>query len=405
MVLNSQNKFIRAFYIIVVALLSGHVLQTTNLWGLYLPFAVGALSFLLLLFTTRSLRHTHDTYLLFVICIMIGCTMIVNSFAGFSSYFRIICYVFTAFFVATFFPFRDTINGYRNVITITTVIALICYVLLQTTDVFSALPVVKNGNDIEYRFALIYSFIEIIPERNCGMFWEPGLLATHLTIAMIVELLFVEKTDWKRVILYSVSFFTANSSAGFVLLLLCLFLAIVRRTNGSKADIIKILLSFIALIALIYIVSNFDWILEETTLGENEYFQKLETENIKESSRSLAIPHNLKAFANDPIFGAGFVEVGKQMEHVADTSTSTYMLSVFGVLGISYTIAWIYGILKLRNANLLSKLVLLAIFLIIVNKEPHHIIVFSWCLLFYFVSGKAQQSIGTRTKKEELVLG
>jgi hypothetical protein len=56
------------------------------------------------------------------------------------------------------------------VITVTTVIALICYILLQTTDVLADLPALKNGNDVQYRFALIYNFIEIIPERNCGMF-------------------------------------------------------------------------------------------------------------------------------------------------------------------------------------------------------------------------------------------
>lgn len=401
MVLNSQNRFIKFFYIIAVAVLSGHTLQTVSPWGLYMPFAFGVVSFLLLLFTNKGLKKTGDTYFLIIICTMFLCTIIVNSFAGFSNYFRILCYVFTAFFVATFFPFNDVVMGYRDVITVTTVIALICYVLLQTTDVLANLPAIQNGNDVQYRFALIYNFIEIIPERNCGMFWEPGLLATHLTIAMIVELLFVEKTDWKRMILYSVSFFTANSSAGFVLLLLCLFLAIVRRTNGSKADIIKILLSFIALIALIYIVSNFDLILEETTLGENEYFQKLEAENVKESSRALAIGHNLNIFAQNPLFGAGFIEVAENIEHVADTSTSTYLLSVFGILGVSYTFAWVYGIFKIKNANILTRLVLIAIFLIIVNKEPHHIIVFSWCLLFYFIGGKTEQLLGSKTKKEE----
>ena len=132
---------------------------------------------------------------------------------------------------------------------------------------------------------------------------------------------------------------------------------------------------------------NFEQILLNTGLIENEFLRKLMAENIADSSRIKAIEHNLKSFMSDPIFGVGISNAQRNMRHVADTSTSTYLLSIFGLLGGLYTVCWIYGILKNVKKNLFVKILLLTIALIIVNKEPHHQILSSWCILFYLIKG------------------
>ena len=44
---------------------------------------------------------------------------------------------------------------------------------------------------------VVFNYIKKIPERNCGMFWEPGLFATHLAIATVFELMTKEKAKEK----------------------------------------------------------------------------------------------------------------------------------------------------------------------------------------------------------------
>ena len=70
-----------------------------------------------------------------------------------------------------------------------------------------------------------------------------------------------------------------------------------------------------------------------TPLRNNSYFAKLLSDNVKESTRYLAIWHNLTIFFDHILFGAGVNYVNQNMLYVADTSTVTYMMSVFGLLG------------------------------------------------------------------------
>ena len=111
---------------------------------------------------------------------------------------------------------------------------------------------------------------------------------------------------------------------------------------------------------------------------------------MNDSSRIRALSHNFEVFALDPIFGVGITRANELMVDVADTSTSTYLLSVFGLFGALYTAAWGLGVFFIKRLNGLSKVVLLVIILVILNKEPHHMMMATWIILFYLVSGKAK---------------
>ena len=96
----------------------------------------------------------------------------------------------------------------------------------------------------------------------------------------------------------------------------------------------------------------------------------------------------------------GYVHSMDNIKFVADTSTSTYLLSAFGVLGAFYTIAIIYGILRQKNVGIISKILILIIALLIVNKEPHLQNVFTWILIFYLVGGASQNDLYDKEERK-----
>ena len=334
---------------------------------------------------------------------MVVTTAIVDMGSGINYYIQLITTILAAYCIVCLYPFKKITEYYLKLMTVVSIIALIGYILVNNTSVLEILPKMKNINDVKYGVGIIFNYIVDIPDRNCGMFWEPGLFATHLTCAIVFEMMTKKKASALRLILFSVCIFTANSSAGFVLWFLCMVLFFVRKKNVVLGHL-KTIFSFVLLIAAIGLILNFDTILAKTALGENEYFIKLSSDSISDSSRNNAISHNLKMFMTDPVFGAGYATVMKNIAHVADTSTSTFLMSIFGVLGMSYTVFIVYGVLKIKNANFLSKILLLVIMIVIVNKEPHHQIFFTWILIFYLSKGFDDEKIEIEEKEKFKVI-
>jgi hypothetical protein len=176
------------------------------------------------------------------------------------------------------------------------------------------------------------------------------------------------------------------------------------RKRSEKYEVFKTIFSIFILVSVVVVVLNFDTILSQTQLGQNEYLQKLSSDNISKSSRSEAILHNLDMFSRDPVFGAGYTTVMQNMAHIADTSTSTFLMSIFGVLGVSYTLFIVYGVMKIKSAKLFSKIIIMVMLLIVVNKEPHHMILFTWILMFYFVKG-VEMNNSLDAERKEIVTG
>ena len=134
------------------------------------------------------------------------------------------------------------------------------------------------------------------------------------------------------------------------------------------------------------IVLNLDSIILNTALSNNEYLIKLTSTRLSESSRITAIFHNLSIFRKNPLLGAGIDSVLSQMSSWADISTTTYMLSIFGIMGLFYTIFIVWGIFSQKHINDFVKLLMFFILVLIVNKEPHINILFTWIIILGMAS-------------------
>lgn len=406
MMIISKSKIANMLLLFALVFTSGHAFQTIFEGLSYIPF-LGAVAFIGIGMLKCRRVSVRNIRMLISFVIPPIFTMILDG-SNIYYYLIVVCGIIFAYGVSLTIPFNKIINVYLKLMTFTSIVALIGYSLYNTTDLLGFLPKMQNTNGKEYAIGFIFNVLTRDMDRNCGMFWEPGLFATALTIAMIFEILFKRKKISKfRMILFILCFITANSSAGFILCFLCLSLLFLRNLRLEKSSAVKNIICIVVLICFIAVLLNLDTIIMNSPLRDNQYFVKLTSDNVKASTRYLAIWHNLVIFSKNPVFGAGVSYVNQNMQYVADTSTITHMMSIFGLLGIWYTLSWCVGILKIKNVNFLAKIVLIVITMMILNKEPHLRLIFSWCLLFYlntdrFTNNTESQYTGREMKNEAI---
>ena len=281
---------------------------------------------------------------------------------------------------------KQFIELYEKTILCVTIIALIGYFFVNALGLGSRLPGFVNVNGEVYRGIVIFNYIVRLPERNCALFWEPGIFASALTFALIFELIYQKEKHFFRIVLFVIGIITTNSTAGYVLLVLLLVLASIK--IQAKLRLVKILLLVVQIaivIASITIFLNLDKILVLTKLSQNEVFAKLMSDTLIESQRGRAIQDSLSSFAQSPLFGNGAIKIVQEMNYVADTATSVYVLSIFGVLGCGYSIFYITGVFMQRNLNIVTRMVLLIIVFCVLNKEPHLDLLFTWIFGFFLL--------------------
>ena len=347
-----NHKIVNIFFCLFIVLFSGHAFQTTALASKYLFVGVGIIAFIFISnsFFKKALTTLEICVLLFFL--MIICTFLTELGKSAIIYLTYISHIVIAYLAVTRFSFDKIVEIFLKIMMCVTIISLIGYFLVNNTNILSNLPSIYNTNDVEYKTAIIFNYIPAVSDRNCGMFWEPGIFATYLSISLIFELVFKRgKTSFFRIIIFSLGIITANSSAGFALLPLCLLLILTKKHKNKNLNLFFNLLTVILIFVIIFAYFNLESLLQNSPLANNEYVQKLLLENMESQSRVQALEHNMNIFFDFPIFGAGISYVSEHMQFVADTSTTTYLLSAFGILGALYTIFWAYGIFRQKNLN------------------------------------------------------
>lgn len=380
-----KKSIIILFWLFIVYLFSGSPYTTINteISMLTIILALVVLPYILLI----KKMHTKGTVIpLGLIFIMILIPMLWHSEFQSRTYWRVFATVIIAFYLLEKYGLNNIIKVYLKVMVVISIAALIGYTLLNCTSLLNNLPTTKNVNGVEYGIGLLFNYIKVYPERNCVVFWEPGIFASYLALAIVFESITNSKSiSWFRIIVFVVSIITTTSSAGYALLVLAVGVILLRQSqlNGYKKILAICIIIIIGVVAL-----NIDSIILNTSLSNNAYLVKLTSERLKQSSRITAIFHNLSIFWKSPLFGAGVSNVLSQMSSWADISTTTYMLSIFGILGSLYTLFIVYGIFSQKQMNVFVKLLFFFVLVAIVNKEPHINIMFTWIIILGMVSSR-----------------
>lgn len=380
-----KSLLIALFWAIFVYLFSGSPYTTINTDLSMLTVLIAFAILPIMLFFRRE-KNGKLLLALLLISIMILISMISHSEFFSRAYWRLLAVVIIVSYLIEKYGFRNIVKVYLDIMFFVSIISLIGYLLLNFTSLLNNLPSVTNINGVEYGVGIIFNYIKALPERNCGIFWEPGIFASYLALAIAFESIINSNSiSWFRILVFVVSIITTTSSAGYVLLIFSLGIVLLR---GRKLSGYKKLLAIIVVIAIAIVAFNIDNIILNTSLAQNKYLIKLTSDRMNQSSRITSIYHNLSIFRKRVLFGAGINSVLNQMSSWADISTSTYMLSIFGVMGSLYTLFIIYGIFSQKNINIFVKLFFFFILISIVNKEPHINIMFTWIIILGMLSDK-----------------
>lgn len=401
MILRSKEKGIYVLvFIMLIFFSSGSYIQIIRNYGFISIFLLAGLSYLNILCSYKFFKGNVKFLATIIFFIMIFQTFLTMGNGNIFLYTMYICLIITAYVVSEKVHIKDIATYLVNFMQITTIISLIGYYLVNYTTLTTSWPEIININNVVYKCIGIFTYIKVIPERNCAIFWEPGLFATYLIWALLADILILnssKKEHILRFILFSLGIFSAHSTAGYALFLMVVILLLVYSQN-TKQKIFMIVFSSIILIIAILCILNFDIILEIFDLNNDPFWSKLTSDKFFSETRFLSLAYNIEFFLENFLVGQGIENAYLSAKYVCDTSTSTFMLNAFGWMGSFYTIFWIYGIFR-QKINLYSKIVVCFIVLSILNKEPHTLFSFSWIIL-YSILGNSIYKKGENKKNE-----
>ena len=284
-------------------------------------------------------------------------------------------------------------------------ISLIFFLLLDNTSLFSALMPKLTGFTeygiayTKYQGFLVY--FKTNDSRNYGAFWEPGIFATHILCAflMLPYTALNKNRKIKMYVILVITLLTTASSAGYLLLIIALMCNLTSKFNiKDKRDYIKLVVVFALVALLIGVYNNLETIIRSLPIGNELIFEKML--HISESQRSNSVRVNFDAFLQKPIFGFGFSNLNQAMSYkalgktldVVDTATTFRLLAAMGVGGVFFTMILVVGILRNRRLYWFVKIIIVAIAMIIINKEAHDSFLLAWCFSMYLNEKKIDEN-------------
>lgn len=297
-----------------------------------------------------------------------------------------------AYLTVTRIPFDRFAEAYIRLIRFLAVVAICVYLVVNVLQVHLDLPVIYNYSGLALQNGVLFFLFRypVGASPALGPFWEPGLFAGFLAIAAILEVSFVHRSASKsNLAIFIVGMLSTHTSAGVALSALLLLLYTTRKLR--RLGLLTAALGVVVIMVLA--VSPYSVARIPRDSGLPALDELLDPSSASVVPRVNIVLVNLMVFKESPIFGVGFGGVGVRyagyggayLTAVSQTSTSAYMLAAVGLLGALYTVFWVVGILRLKDLSLAERVLVLAVFLLIVNKEPHSTIVGTYCFLFYFI--------------------
>ena len=371
-------EWIAAFILI---LNSGHylIMKTNSYIGLVLLL----LLCLLLLISTREFKLKINNLLLFLI---IGAVF--SSVANFTlenllatGRFCItllaICYIFTHLLPERVFQkIFKMIEG----IIITSILFKVLTLIID--------PYIIPTFDEYYNLFILSQRID---GRIVGVFWESGVFSSIIILAFLINILIFEKeaTPFQWMI-FTIGILATESTAGILLCLTLIFAFSYNNFFQEKSFFFKAIL----LVSLLIVIFNLQTIFYFLAEFYPKVFHKLIDSELETVQTRLIGPLiNLDIFLQNPFFGLGFPgaaalyaqEIG-YTSVVAQTSTSTQLLSAIGIIGCLYSLGFLGLLCRSYQITSLSKFILLLIIFAILNKEPHIFNAISLSLLYILSS-------------------
>lgn len=338
------------------------------------------------------------------------CSGELNNFISYASY---IIQIVSAYLIAKLINLKKLISIYQTGLLIICLIALLFYVTRIAFDA-SLTPlnnfVTDKGKSYENYFFL--SFMLTTSSRMQGLFWEPGLFATFLLIGLAFEIVFYKKVRWLYIIVFTISIVFTKSTFGYLLLIVIVLFVINRKVkNFPVACVLYALVLGVTLTFLFFATPIVTWLSQAFP----DVFSKMITRNgnvrLIDPDRYQSPIINMQIWFMSPVWGNGMQTADYLYAEIApdsaQTSTMTFYLSQFGILGIAFTFFFFFGLWKTKCIQNEDKIIFSVLFLVLMNKEPHTGIIFEWILMFLFLKegcDKDTKALAFETPSENSII-
>lgn len=282
-----------------------------------------------------------------------------------------------------------------DIMCVTSAGSILLFFLLNIIGVDLPLPVLENVNGVHYKTILVASqFVEpyIAESYSMGFFWEGGIFASYLMLAIIAEFLIKAKPSKVRLALLVVALLSTRSTAGYLLLPMAISVGILQRGGKTRYAIASLLILFSILLAI-----NLDSIVSELVVLNPEMFGKLiDSDAVTRLSRLQSPMACWTLFTEKPVFGFGYGDAFNAYSRLIAssatidslTSTSGFQLVAFGFGGFLMWGCTAYSVLGSRFIAPLSRILLAVFIFIVINKEPHTASALTYALLFALLSSR-----------------
>ena len=346
--------------------------------------------------------------------LLLGISAVITLFVNnestyFISYFYYGILVFSAFLLCYTISFKRFIKVFCDELFYLTIIAILLFALHNIVSPSLGFLFFDADNTIFSNSFLIFTQNEYV-NRIHSIFWEAGVFASFLLLALAFELLFSDNFKLSHIIVFLVALIFTFSTAGYLLAVFIIGPFFIYKIKNQK---VRTAFEYAFIPVVVLLLVGFIFLSRELAKFAPTLFEKIAKESNSFTTRLYSPKINLEIFLEKPFFGWGihgsnerYLEVANagQYETLIDaqTSTSFGLLARFGVFGIIYTLMMFFGIVFDKKMQPLSLVCVFLLFFVIVNKEPHGNMLISWALLFFFVHNNIDQDIiEKRHKKSE----
>lgn len=403
---SKKNSFDLYHYILlgVAFLSSGHVYSVTkgNLCH-YILF--GALCFMLVKISiNRSIRIMNKKLLIIPIFILI--TFIIDMIMNFMFNYNLLYSIrfFTILIFSYIFTMEMNFEAFRKIyvkcMTIMSAIGLIGFVIGSFSGFYYNLPTITNINGISYYDAFVFfGMNDFSRGRNIGVFWEPGIFAIFITLAVLFLLFDRGKLNRLQISILILTLFSTLSTTGYFLIAIIFFsITFLRKKQGLMKLIFLIFFAFFAIFALF----NSSIIFNSLSNLFPRVFTKLIDNSASTVHRLDSIKYNFEIFIKSPIWGSGLVKTNLLFSEITNgtqTSTMTLYLAQFGLLGLIYILAQFTAIAKYSSWSRSVCILFCITWLILLNVEIVTFFPLIYIISFYFIKGRL---LSTASIKQEV---
>ncbi len=293
----------------------------------------------------------------------------------------IFAYVFTE--IISFEQFQ---KDYIDSMTVISIIAIIGYIYGIGNSFFYPWSTVTNINGVHYYNKIIFFAMDDFSRgRNIGIFWEPGIFAIFIVLAMLFIIFDnSEKMQKGKFITLLIALLTTVSTTGYVLMMVVLISLLIVRFRNNKV----IFFIGIAGIAIISILLMSNGGIENILMRFfPRVFSKLFDNTASVTTRTGSIVINLQNFLEYP-WGVGLTKANYLFADKmvgSQTSTLTLYLVQFGILGIFFVLLQLRCIYRYRYWDKLKGILFVTVWIVLMNVEITTMFSLIYIIIFYFI--------------------